>query len=55
MQAYLYQPGSAPQDAVPESAVPQKRIPGHAGCVAVLVILFALALLLVVAAIRLIT
>ena len=55
VQAYLYRPESDIKDAVPQAAVPQKRTPGHAGCVAALVIVFALVLLLVVAAIRLFT
>lgn len=52
VQAYVYRSDSDAKEAVPERAVPQKRTPGHAGCVAALVIILALVLLLVVAAIR---
>ena len=49
VQAYLYQSDSDAKDAVPEKAVPQKRIPGHAGCLVVLIISLALVLLLLAA------
>lgn len=49
VQAYLYQSDSDAKDAVPEKAVPQKRIPGHAGCLVVLIFTLALVLLLVAA------